>query len=112
MFIHVYCGVDAMSSIKDFQNMMKKIYYDRDVKRGPYRSALWLISEIGELIDGIVKGDMETLSKESADVMAWLCSVCNLFHVDLEEAVYERYNQHCPRCGRSPCTCPKEWDQS
>ena len=104
-------GLIRMSGIKDFQKMMREIYYDRDVERGLYRSALWLISEIGELVDAIVKGDAEALNKEAADAMAWLCSVCNLLEVYLEKVVYERYNQHCPRCGESPCECPKEWEK-
>ncbi|MEM2901328.1 MAG: MazG nucleotide pyrophosphohydrolase domain-containing protein [Candidatus Bathyarchaeia archaeon] len=99
-----------MGSIRDFQRMMKNIYYERDVERGAHRAALWLFSEVGELADAIVKGDVEAFNREASDVLAWLCSLCNLFNVDLEKSAYQRYSHRCPKCEVSPCKCPKEWE--
>lgn len=91
--------------IAQFQTLMRKTYIERDSKRGPQITALWLTSEIGELADALIKSDQEGLKEEVADIFAWLCSLCNVIGVSVEEAVIERYGVGCPKCGHIPCTC-------
>lgn len=96
-----------MATIREFQELMKKMYIHRDVKRGPDRTMLWFISEVGELADALVKNNRLNIEDEAADVLAWLCSICNLLEVDLEQAVTRKY-QKCPLCKSLPCRCTRE----
>jgi NTP pyrophosphatase (non-canonical NTP hydrolase) len=97
-----------MMSIDEFQELMKTLYGDRDVDRGAQRTMLWFVSEVGEFIEAVVKHEsVESMRDEAADVLAWLCSACNVLGIDLESAATSKYNGKCPRCNSSPCKCPK-----
>ena len=98
----------ANGIIKEFQNLMKDLYLERDQKRGLDKTLLWLQSEEGELVDAYLKKDLSSVEEEIADVFAWLCSVCNLLDIDLEEVIWTKYPKICPKCGESPCTCPNK----
>jgi len=95
-------------SIKEFQRLMRELYISRDQQRGIEKSLLWLQTEQGELIDAFLKGDTSGIVEEVADIFAWLCSICNLFKIDLESAAWNKYPNKCPRCLESPCTCLKK----
>ena len=98
----------SMMSINDFQGLMKTLYGDRDVARGAQGTMLWLVSEVGEFIEAVVKNKSpESMKGEAADVLAWLCSACNVLGIDLEIAATSKYNGKCPRCESSPCRCSK-----
>lgn len=92
-------------SLSSFQKLFREIYIDRDLKRGAEKTMLWLVSELGELADAYVKDDRESMKEEVADVLAWLCSLCNILNIDLEEAVISKYGSGCPRCSSIPCRC-------
>jgi NTP pyrophosphatase (non-canonical NTP hydrolase) len=98
-----------LGSLKEFQNIMKKMYYERDLKRGIYKTMLWLVSEVGEFSDALIHNkDKIELEGEAADILAWLCSECNLLGIDLEEAVFKKYGKECPKCGLTPCNCKED----
>jgi len=96
-----------LPTIGEFQELMKKMYIHRDVKRGPDRTMLWFVSEVGEFVDAFVKNNRSSMEDEAADVLAWLCSICNLLEVDLEQTVTRKY-QTCPLCKSLPCKCARE----
>jgi len=96
-----------LPTIGEFQKLMKKMYIHRDVKRGPDRTMLWFVSEVGEFVDAFVKNNRSSIEGEAADVLAWLCSICNLLEVDLEQTVTRKY-QRCPLCKSLPCRCARE----
>jgi NTP pyrophosphatase (non-canonical NTP hydrolase) len=95
---------------------MNTIYGEADRARGVPRTALWLVSEVGELMrplkaagDSLVDAGVQAnLREELADVFAWLCSLANLLGIDLETAALEKYPLHCPRCGNSECMCTRD----
>jgi len=92
--------------IKEFQEMMKQLYFQRDSKRGVKGTYDWLIDEIIELEEALEEEDMEAAAKEFADVIAWLASLANITGIDLEAAATDKYNGKCPKCQQSPCQCP------
>lgn len=94
-----------MYSIRDFQTLMTTLYGDRDRKRGIEKTLLWLQTESGELLEAYLKGNSKGLKEEAADVLAWLCSVCNLLEIDLETVAWKKYPFKCPKCSASPCKC-------
>ncbi len=91
--------------IREFQEHIRKLYYERDSKRGKERTMLWFIEEVGELAEAIRKDDLNSIREEMADVFAWLVSLANLYDIDLESAVKEKYPEKCPKCGKIPCEC-------
>ncbi len=91
--------------ISEFQKMMKEIYYVKDKRRGIEKTYIWLVEEVGELGKALIKGNIEDVSMEAADVLAWLLSLCNLLNIDLEKASMRKYPGVCPRCRSKPCKC-------
>ena len=85
--------------------MIRRIYYSRDAKRGPDKTFLWFLEEVGELTRAY-RREEENVGKEMADVIAWLASMANLLGIDLEAELLEKYPRVCPLCSSSPCTCP------
>ncbi len=92
--------------IREFQDRIRRIYYDKDSKRGKEKTFLWFIEEVGELAEAIRKN--ENLGEEFADVFAWLVSLANLCNIDLEEEVKKKYPERCIRCNSVPCKCEEE----
>lgn len=93
--------------IQEFQEMMKNLYYARDMERGVEGTFRWLMDEVGELGEELNKTPInrEAMEKEFADVIAWLCSLANIMDVDLEKASFNKYNYRCPKCQKAPCQC-------
>jgi NTP pyrophosphatase (non-canonical NTP hydrolase) len=91
--------------IREFQDLMKRLYFHRDSERGIGKTYDWLVDEVGELGDALKSSDKEEMQKEFADVIAWLASLANITNVDLEDAAIAKYNGKCPKCGHSPCRC-------
>lgn len=92
--------------IREFQEMMKQLYFKRDIERGVEGTFNWLVDEVAELGEKLKEGtDREATEKEFADVIAWLASLANIRGIDLETAALNKYNFKCPKCDHSPCQC-------
>jgi len=91
--------------ICEFQEMMRRIYFHRDSKRGIIGTYDWLVDEVKELGEALKIDDKQALEDEFADVIAWLASLANVTNVDLEKAALNKYDNKCPKCGRLPCQC-------
>jgi len=98
-----------MTSIREFQELMRRIYFHRDSMRGAKDTMLWLVSEVGEFASALIKKDKKGLEDEAADVLAWLSSECNVLGIDLEQAAINKYNGKCPKCGEGVCRCSKDF---
>ena len=95
-------------SINDFQKLIHKMYYEKDVARGVEGTFMWLMEEIGELSSALRLDDRKNLSEEFADVLAWLATIANVCDIDLNQAVADKYGKGCPGCLRLVCVCPNE----
>lgn len=91
--------------IHQFQEMMRRIYFHRDSKRGTEGTYNWLVDEVKELGDALKTNNKNSWEKEFADVIAWLASLANITNIDLEKAALNKYSNKCPKCKRSPCEC-------
>lgn len=78
-------------TIREFQELIRRAYFERDKKRGLFKTWLWLQEEIGELATAIRREDKENIAEEIADVIAWTVSIANLLDIDVEEAVIKKY---------------------
>jgi NTP pyrophosphatase (non-canonical NTP hydrolase) len=91
--------------IREFQEMMKRLYFHRDSERGIKGTYEWLIDEVKELGEALEGNSKEAAEKEFADVIAWLASLANIADIDLEAAAINKYPHKCPKCQYSPCQC-------
>jgi len=91
--------------IHEFQEMMRRIYFHRDSKRGIKGTYDWLMDEVKELGEALKANDKGALEDGFADVIAWLASLANITNIDLEKAALNKYDNKCPKCRHSPCKC-------
>ncbi len=75
--------------LKDFQSIFKEKYYDTDVKSGPLFLLAVLFEEVGELAEAVRKN--EGVEEELIDVLFVIISLANLFDIDLEKGLVEKY---------------------
>lgn len=92
-------------TLADFQKLIRKMYYAKDVERGIDGTFMWLAAEFGELAEALRHGSHEDRMGEFADVLAWMVTIANVAGVDLTEAVARKYGSGCPGCGRFACEC-------
>ena len=93
-------------ALGEFQQLIRRMYLEKDLARGVEGTFMWLMEEIGELATALRNGSHEERVGEFADVLAWLTTIANVVGVDLTEAVMQKYGSGCPGCGRFVCTCP------
>ena len=92
-------------ALSDFQQLIHKMYFDKDVARGIDGTFMWLMEEVGELAAALRSGSQQDKMEEFADVLAWLTTIANVSGVDLSEAVARKYGDGCPGCQRFVCLC-------
>ena len=95
--------------ISDFQDLIKNIYLQNDLKRGLKSNFIWLVEEIGELATLLNSTDLnkKKVTEELADIIAWTVSIANILEIDIEKALYNKYPNKCKKCNSSPCKCGK-----
>ena len=89
-----------------FQRLIEDIYFDRDYERGVQGTLLWFVEEVGELVRAIRRGERDNLEEEFGDVYAWLATLASIHGLDLEGVGRHKYENGCPRCSATPCSCP------
>ncbi len=93
--------------IAEFQALIRRLYLEKDSRRGAEATLLWLVEEVGELLEAHRKQSREGIEEEIADVIAWVTSYANLAGIDVEEALKKKYPGRCRYCNSMPCTCEK-----
>lgn len=93
-------------SLRDFQALIRKMYYEKDVARGIEGTFMWLLEEVGELSTALRERNHVNQAEEFADVLAWLCTIANICEIDLTDAIQRKYGTGCPGCGKFLCVCP------
>jgi NTP pyrophosphatase (non-canonical NTP hydrolase) len=92
-------------ALQSFQQLIRQMYFEKDVARGIDGTFMWLMEEVGELAAALRSGTHEERLGEFADVLAWLATIANVAGVDLAEAVARKYGSGCPGCGQLICQC-------
>ena len=100
------CGMSehTPTGIREFQQLIRDIYFERDNARGAEGTFRWFIEEVGELARAMRGTDPDNLVEEFGDVLAWLVSMASILGVDMEQAA-AKYARGCPKCGATPCAC-------
>jgi len=92
-------------TLADFQQLIRRMYFEKDMARGIDGTFMWLMEEVGELAAALRSGTQEERLEEFADVLAWLATIANVAGVDLGAAVARKYGAGCPGCGQFVCRC-------
>ncbi len=92
-------------TIEELQQLIEKMYSDKDRERGTSATFLWLCEEVGELAGALREGTPQQQAAEFADVIAWLVTLANVNDVDLTKALEAKYGSGCPGCGQMVCAC-------
>jgi NTP pyrophosphatase (non-canonical NTP hydrolase) len=98
-------ATSANPTFRQFQQLIREMYLEKDLARGVDGTFMWLMEEIGELASALRNGSHEERLGEFADVLAWLTTIANVVGVDLAEAITRKYGAGCPGCGQLVCTC-------
>ena len=99
-------GKNPVANQGTFQRLIEDIYFARDRARGVEGTTLWFVEEVGELVRAIRRQEPQNLQGEFADVYAWLATLASLHGIDLIAIGTKKYAGGCPRCQKSPCSCP------
>jgi NTP pyrophosphatase (non-canonical NTP hydrolase) len=86
-------------TLADFQKHISQRYEAVDRARGPAKTFVWFMEEVGEFataINTVEKSPQDAaarqnLEEEVADVFAWLCTLANILDVDIQKAVQAKY---------------------
>jgi NTP pyrophosphatase (non-canonical NTP hydrolase) len=92
-------------SLRGLQQLIRRMYYEKDVARGIEGTFMWLMEEVGELSTALRDGTQQERSEEFADVIAWLATIANVAGIDLSDAIARKYGTGCPGCGDLVCRC-------
>ena len=95
-------------TFRDFQDLIHKMYFDKDEERGVDGTFMWLMEEVGELAAALRQGSQKDKEEEFADVIAWLATIANVAGIDLTKALQDKYGSGCPGCDKFVCDCPMQ----
>ena len=96
---------DPEISLAEFQQLIRRMYHEKDAERGIDGTFMWLAEEFGELAAALRGGNRKEQQEEFADVLAWLATIANIANIDLTEAIRTKYGSGCPGCDRLVCDC-------
>lgn len=94
--------------LREFQELIDRMYSEKDRRRGMAGTFVWLIEEIGELASALGEGNQAKKAEEFADVLAWIATLANIEGIDLADAVRKKYGPGCPGCGQMVCRCEEK----
>ncbi len=83
--------------LAELRERIRKKYYEIDRKSGSLFLLAVLFEEVGELAEAVRKGDRKSVEEELADVLFMVLSLANLFDVDIEGILIEKFLKGDPR---------------
>lgn len=78
-------------SLEELRDEIKKKYYELDRKSGELFLLAVLFEEVGELAESVRKGARGAIEEELADVLFMVMCLANLFDVEPERVLVEKY---------------------
>jgi len=83
-------------NLNELQNLIKKKYFEIDSKSGALFLLAVLFEEVGELAEAVRRGGKDEIREELVDVMFMVISIANLFEIEIEGRILEKYIQGDP----------------
>jgi NTP pyrophosphatase (non-canonical NTP hydrolase) len=85
--------------LKELQSLIKEKYYELDLKSGALFLLAVLFEEVGELAEAVRKNEKDNIKEELVDVLFMVLSLANLFDLELEDRLIEKYVEGDPSEG-------------
>ncbi len=77
--------------LRELQRLIREKYYEIDSKSGELFLLAVLFEEVGELAEAVRKRDLSSIREELTDVLFMVLSLANLFDLELEDTLVEKY---------------------
>ena len=77
--------------LKEIRRRIKEKYLETDKKSGPLFLLAVLMEEVGELAEAVRKAEIESIKEELCDTLFMVLSLANLFEVEIEDRLIEKY---------------------
>ncbi len=77
--------------LQEIQRVIREKYYEIDSKSGELFLLAVLFEEVGELAEAVRKREIQNIKEELVDVLFMVLSLANLFDLDLEDRLIEKY---------------------
>ncbi len=87
--------------LREIQRIIREKYYEIDSKSGELFLLAVLFEEVGELAEAVRNREIPNVKEELVDVLFMVLSLANLFDLDLEDRLIEKYVKGDPS---------KDWD--
>ena len=85
--------------LKELQSLIKEKYYELDLKSGALFLLAVLFEEVGELAEAVRRNVKDNIKEELVDVLFMVLSLANLFDLELEDRLIEKYVEGDPSEG-------------
>jgi NTP pyrophosphatase (non-canonical NTP hydrolase) len=96
-------------TLYEWQMMLRRIYGNVNRIQSFSSVGFHLMEEGGEVANEILRGNVDKLKDELADVFAWLIGVCIRYEpvldkeIRIDDIIWARYPNECPHCHSNPC---------
>jgi NTP pyrophosphatase (non-canonical NTP hydrolase) len=99
-------GVRSGSSLRQFQEFVGIVYKKPNDLHFDLKDMLSNIQRFAMRgLKGIRKGDPEKAKKNFLISLSWFMSTMNRLHIDIENALWNRFPYLCSYCASCPCEC-------
>ena len=99
-------SLTSKSTLKDHQEFVRQVY---GLHNDRYYTTPDILVHMQRFcmrgLKGIRKNDKERTALNLFIALSWFMSLMNQLHIDLQEAVAERFPNACSYCGERPCVC-------
>lgn len=102
-------------TVKEWCGHLDAVYGKKNRERGINYAHSRLSEEVGEVVSAqlievydqrhTLTEVRQTVSREFADVFAWIFSIAGILEIDLDSVLEDRYPKVHHRCGQRPCNC-------
>lgn len=95
-----------------WEDMFRDIYESQNKSQSAEEIWFRMIEEVSELVQPVQNQKFGTIENELPDLFAWLLAFTSKEEIDLQEALWDKFEDGCPSCGRTEgCNCLLEVDQ-
>jgi NTP pyrophosphatase (non-canonical NTP hydrolase) len=77
--------------LEEIRLKIREKYLETDRNSGPLFLLAVLMEEVGEVAEAVRKGERDGIREELSDVLFMVISLSNLFEVDIEKRLVEKY---------------------
>lgn len=98
--------ITPQSTVRDFQDFIQEVYGVHNDRYFSYVDLLASLEKFStKIFRAVRKGEKDEAIKNSALVAAWVMSIGNQSHIDIENELVARYPGVCQKCHQETCVC-------